>query len=81
MNVFELIVFLLICAGLGFLGHLVSPRYGWWVAALLFVPVLIVMLIGSFREAVRKSDQTHKRGGQTAQTCVNAWFRQPRRYN
>ena len=62
MNVFELIVFLLICAGLGFLGYLVSPRYGWWIGALLFVPVFIVMLIGSFREAVRKSDQTHNKG-------------------
>jgi hypothetical protein len=41
--------FLLVCFGLGFLGHLVSPRYGWLLGVVLAVPVFILMLIGSFK--------------------------------
>ena len=50
MNVIELFIFLLVCFGLGFLGHLVSPRYGWLLGAVLAVSVFILMLIGSFKE-------------------------------
>jgi hypothetical protein len=55
MNLFDLILFLLICAGLGFLGHLVSPRYGWFAGAVLSVPVFILLFIGSFKEALNDS--------------------------
>jgi hypothetical protein len=41
---------LLVCFGLGFLGQLVSPRYGWLLGVVLAVPVFILMLIGSFKE-------------------------------
>ena len=53
LNVFELIVFLLLCAGLGFAGHLVWPRYGWGAGAVLAVPALILLFIGSFRQALK----------------------------
>lgn len=55
MNLFELIIFVLICAGLGFLGHLASPRYGWFAGAVLAVPVFVLLFIGSFREALNES--------------------------
>ena len=55
MNALDLIVFLLLCAGLGFVGHLVSPRYGWGLGALLALLVLLLLLIGSFRESVEQS--------------------------
>jgi hypothetical protein len=51
MNLIGLVIFLLICFGLGFLGHLVSPRYGWPLGAGLAVPVFILMLVGSFKES------------------------------
>lgn len=53
MNVFELIFFLLICAGFGFLGHLVSPRYGWGVGAALAVLVLSFLLLGTFKKTLK----------------------------
>jgi hypothetical protein len=53
MNLFELVIFLLVCFGLGFLGHLVSPRYGWLLGAVLAVTVFVLMLIGSFRGSVK----------------------------
>jgi ABC-type transport system involved in cytochrome c biogenesis permease component len=49
MNVFELTIFLLVCVGVGLLGHLVSPRYG-WLLGVLAVPVPIWMLIGGARK-------------------------------
>ena len=64
MNVFELIIFLLLCAALGFVGHLVSPRYGWGVAAGLAVPVLILLFVGSFREAIKESRQRRRTRGE-----------------
>ena len=64
MNVVELLIFLLICAALGFVGHLASPRYGWGVGAVLAVPVLILLLIGSFREAVKESRQRRRNRGE-----------------
>jgi len=53
MNVFELIIFLLICAGFGLLGHLVSPRYGWRVGAALAVLLLLFLLLGSFKKPLK----------------------------
>jgi uncharacterized membrane protein YjjB (DUF3815 family) len=50
MNVIELLVFFFACFGLGFLGHLISARYGWLLGAVLAVPVLILMLLGSIKE-------------------------------
>ena len=41
---------LLVCFGLGFLGHLVSQRYDWLLGVVLAVPVFILMLIGRFKE-------------------------------
>ena len=57
MNVFELIFFLLICAGFGFLGHLVSPRYGWGVGAALAVLFLFLLLKG-FRQRRNERGRT-----------------------
>jgi hypothetical protein len=65
MNVIELIVFLLVSAGLGFLGHLVSPRYGWGAGAVLAVPMLIALLVGSFREALKDSRKRRSERGRT----------------
>jgi hypothetical protein len=53
MNVFELIVFLLVCAAFGFVGYLVSPRYGWFMGVGLAVLVLILLLSGSFKPRTR----------------------------
>lgn len=55
MNVFELIVFLLACAAFGFVGHLVSARYGWFVGVGLAVLVLILLLSGSFKKIIKGS--------------------------
>jgi hypothetical protein len=54
MNVFELLLFLLFCAVVGSLGHLISPRYGWFAAAVVAAPVLALWLVGSFREMLRE---------------------------
>jgi hypothetical protein len=62
MNVIELIVFSLVCLGLGFLGHLVSPRYGWLLGAVLAVPVFILMLVGSFKNSVKAGKKRHGPG-------------------
>lgn len=65
MNLFELIIFLLICAVLGFLGHLVSPRYGWFASAVLAVPVFILLFIGGFKEALNESRKKRRERGRT----------------
>jgi len=63
MNVFELIFFLLICAGFGFLGHLVSPRYGWGVGAALAVLLLLFLLLSSVKKTLKGFRQRrHERG-------------------
>jgi hypothetical protein len=49
MNIFELLIFSIVCVGLGVLGHLVSPRYGWLLGAVPAVAVFVMMLIASFR--------------------------------
>jgi uncharacterized membrane protein (DUF4010 family) len=54
MNVFELLLFLLFCAVVGFLGYLISPRYGWFAAAAVAAPVLALSLVGSFQEMLRE---------------------------
>jgi hypothetical protein len=51
MSLFELVIFLLVCLGLGFLGHLVSPHYGWLLGAGLAVAVFMLMLITGFRRS------------------------------
>jgi len=48
MNVFELLLFLLFCVG--FLRHLISPRYGLVAAAAGAAPVLALLLVSSFRK-------------------------------
>ena len=59
MTILELIVSALICAGLGFLGHLVLPRYSWLsISLVLSAPVVLMMLITSWRQMfidIRKS--------------------------
>jgi hypothetical protein len=54
MNVFGLLLFLLFCAVVGFLGRLISPRYGWFAAAVVAAPFLALLLVGSFREMLRE---------------------------
>jgi len=51
MSLFELAIFLLACFGLSFLGHLVSPRYGWLLGALLAVTMFVWMLLGSWKRS------------------------------
>jgi hypothetical protein len=68
MNVFELLVFVLLCAGLGFLGHLVSPRHGWDFGALPVVAVLILLLIGTngwktIKESFQRRRKRERRDG------------------
>ena len=63
MNLFELIIFLLICVGLGFLGHLLSPRYGWFAGGV--IPVFILLFIGSFKEALNAWRKKRRERGQT----------------
>lgn len=58
MNVFELLILVLVCAAFGFIGHLVSPHYGWIVGAVL--PVLI-LFSGSLRKTIKESPQRRKK--------------------
>ena len=55
MNIFELLIFLLICVGLALVGHLVSHRYGWLAGVVVAIPVLVLLMVGSFREAFKNS--------------------------
>jgi len=54
MNLIELLIFLLLCAGLGFLGRVFFPRWGWFVGAIPAGAVLIVMLFATIRQELRK---------------------------
>ena len=54
MSIFELLIFLLICLGLGFLGHLVQHQYGWLVGVAA-VPVLIWLMTGGLRKVLNYS--------------------------
>ncbi|HKW62792.1 MAG TPA: hypothetical protein VJN89_09630 [Candidatus Acidoferrum sp.] len=56
MNVVELLTFLLLCAGLGFVGHLFSPQWGWLAGAIPAGLGLLVMLVATIRALFR-----HKR--------------------
>ena len=60
MSVFELIIALLVCAALGFVGHLVSPRYGWFVGIGLAVLLLILLLGGGFKKIIEGSRHQRK---------------------
>jgi hypothetical protein len=55
MNVFQLLFFVFFCLGLGFLGYLISPRYGWLAVAVVATPVLILQVIGSWRQLIRET--------------------------
>jgi hypothetical protein len=52
MSLIELLVFLALCAGLGFLGNLVSHRYGWIAGAIPAAIVLIIMLFVHWRNLI-----------------------------
>lgn len=52
MNVIELLVFLLFCAGLGFLGSLASHRYGWIAGVLPAAVLLLVTLFFTWRNLI-----------------------------
>jgi uncharacterized membrane protein (DUF4010 family) len=52
MNVFELIVFTLLCAALGFLGHLVLPRWGRLVG---FIPWFVIIGFTALPARLRES--------------------------
>jgi uncharacterized membrane protein (DUF4010 family) len=66
MNVFELLFFLLFSLAVGFLGHLISPHYGWLVSAVVGGPILVLLPIGpalkrfrEFRRGWRSKRVTH----------------------
>jgi hypothetical protein len=61
MNVFELLIFLLVCAAFGFIGHLVSPRYGWIVGSVL--PVLVLIWL-SFKGKTKEPRARRKNGSE-----------------
>jgi len=61
MSVFELIIFLVICAAFGFIGHLISPRYGWIVGSALGALVLILLGTGSFKKIIKPLRQRKNR--------------------
>jgi hypothetical protein len=44
VNLLELLVFLLICLGLGFLAHLIFPAWGWYVGAAAALALMLLML-------------------------------------
>ena len=54
MNIFELLIFLLLCLGLGFLGHLVWHYYGWLVGVAV-IPLLIWLMTGGLRKVLNHS--------------------------
>ncbi len=49
MTLIELLLFLLLSLGIGFAGHLISPRYGWWAGVAMWLPVIFLWLIGLYR--------------------------------
>jgi pilus assembly protein TadC len=49
MNLVELLVFMFLSVGLGFIGHLISPRYGVWAGVALWIPVMGLWLVGLYR--------------------------------
>ena len=53
MTLIELLVFLLLCFGLGFIGHLISPRWGWWASLIVAVPVVFFWLVGLYRQLLK----------------------------
>ena len=63
MNIFELLFFLLFCVAVGVVGHLVSPRYGWLVGAVVGGTFLALLLVGSFREILRQVRRGLRRPG------------------
>lgn len=54
MSLIELLLFVLLCAGLGLLGHLVSPRWGWLAGTVPFLFVAIMMLVGGYASLIRE---------------------------
>jgi hypothetical protein len=63
MNIFELLFFLLFCVAVGFVGHLVSLRYGWLVGAVVGGSVVALLLVGSYREMLREVRRGLRRRG------------------
>jgi len=47
--------FLLLCTGLGFLGHFFSARWGWLLGAIPAAAGLAVMMVGSWVSLIRES--------------------------
>jgi len=54
MNIFELLIFLLLCAGLGYFGHLFSPHWGWLAGAIPAVAVFGIMFVATIRAWLRR---------------------------
>jgi len=50
VNLFELLFFLLICLGLGFLMHLSFPALSWLVGAVATAVVMLLIMTGAFRK-------------------------------
>ena len=55
MTLIELLIFLLLCAGLGFLGHLFSARWGWLLGGMPAAVGLVAMMVGSWVSLIRES--------------------------
>jgi hypothetical protein len=53
MNVFELLIFLLLCTGLGYLGRIFSPHWGWLAGAIPAVAVFGIMFVATIRAGLR----------------------------
>ena len=49
MTLIELIIFWLLCFVIGFVGHLIAPRWGWLVGVIPAIAVMIVMLFFQVR--------------------------------
>jgi len=53
MTIFELLVFLFLCAGLGVLGRFLLPHWGLLAGAMPAGVVLVVMFIASIKELLK----------------------------
>jgi hypothetical protein len=49
MTLIELVIFWFLCFVIGFVGHLISPRWGWLVGVIPAIAVMIVMLFFQIR--------------------------------
>jgi hypothetical protein len=53
MTLFEFLIFLLFCAGLGFVGHLISPQWGALVGVVPAMAMVALMLFFTIKNGGR----------------------------